>query len=171
MTPDRTPLTLAAALYYSRLAIPLALLLAWLGWLGYLAATKTHPIVVSRSQVMASTHFVLATVGLDPEGKPNKQVTVVQDLRPLGEPIPAGATITVQNIKDARIAGGPDGFKDPGPYLLPMTAISPGVFLLTPPPVDPKADGAGRSRPWAYVWSAAGVQEQFDALVPKRPPG
>ena len=43
-----------------RLLLTLGLFVAWLGWLGYLAATKTNPVVVSRSQVMAATHFVLA---------------------------------------------------------------------------------------------------------------
>jgi hypothetical protein len=121
---------------------------------------------------MASTHFVLAQVTLDPAtGQPNKQVKVVQDLRPSANPIPAGQVITVPNIKDARIAGGPDGFKDPGPYLLPLTASGDGTYVLTPPPRDPGAGGAKQVRPWAYVWSAPGVREQFDALVPGRPPG
>jgi hypothetical protein len=152
-----------------RLLLAGALLVAWLGWLGYLAATKTDPVVVSRSQVMAANHFVLADVTRNTDGQPNKQVTVVQDLRPVGQPIPGGATITVQNIKDARIAGGKDAFQDPGPYLLPLTAVSDGVYILTPPP---KAPGANQLlRPWAYLWSAAGVQEQFDALVPGRPAG
>jgi hypothetical protein len=169
MRPDRARLTVAAALYYSRLIVPLALLIGWLCWLGYLAATKTNPVVVSRSQVMAATYFVLADVTRNPQGHPNKEVSVVADLRPLARPIPAGAMITVQNVKDARIAGGRDGFQDPGPYLLPLTAVSDGVFILTPPPRSPGASQL--TRPWAYVWSAPGVQEQFEALVPRRPPG
>jgi hypothetical protein len=169
MKPDRARLTVAAVLYYSRLVVPLAFLIGWLCWLGYLAATKTDPVVVSRSQVMAANHFVLADVTRTPDGQPNKQVTVVQDLRPVDQAIPAGATITVQNIKDARIAGGKDAFHDPGPYLLPLTTVSDGVYLLTPPP---KAPGASQVlRPWAYIWDAPGVQEQFDALVRGRPPG
>src|SRR5262245_6523413 len=169
MKPDRGRLAVAAALYYARLVVPLALLIGWLTWLGYLAATKTNPVVVSRSQVMAANRFVLADVTRGPDGQPNKQVMVVQDLRPIGEPIPGGATITVQNIKDARIAGGKDAFEDPGPYLLPLTAVSDGVYVLTPPP---RAPGANQLlRPWAYVWGAPGVKDQFDALVPGRPEG
>lgn len=172
MTPDQTRPTWAAALRYGRFIIPLAALLAWLGWLGYLAWFKTNPIVVSHSQVMASTNFVLANVTRDPDtGQPDKAVTVVQDLRPLAQPIPAGSTITVQNIKDARIAGGPEGFQDPGPYLLPLTATGSGAFILTPPPRAPGAEGPARSRPWAYVWGAPGVQEQFQTLVAERPAG
>jgi hypothetical protein len=152
-----------------RLLVAGALLVGWLAWLGYLAATKTNPVVVSRSQVMAATHFVLANVTRDPEtGQPGRQVTVVRDLRPGANPIPAGQVITVQNIRDARIAGGKDGFQDPGPYLLPLTTTD-GVFVLTPPPWAP---GTPQTlRPWAYVWGAAGVQEQFETLVPNRPPG
>ena len=154
----------------TRLIVAAALLVGWLSWLAYLAATKTNPVVVSRSQVMAATHFVLANVTRDPEtGQPNRQVTVVQDLRPGAQPIPAGATVSVLNIRDARIAGGKGGFEDPGPYLLPLTAANEGVFILTPPP---RAPGASQPlRPWAYVWGAPGVKEQFEALVVDRPPG
>jgi hypothetical protein len=153
-----------------RLFVAAALLIGWLVWLAYLAATKTNPVVVSRSQVMAANHFVLADVIRDPDtGQPNKQVKVVEDLRPMGKPLAAGETITVQNIKDARIAGGRDGFQDPGPYLLPLTEAGQGVFVLTPPP---RAPGATQPlRPWAYIWGAPGVKEQFDSLVPGGPAG
>ena len=68
-----------------RLLLALGFFVAWLGWLGYLAATKTNPVVVSRSQAMVATHFVLADVTVDPHtGYPNKQVKVVRDLRPVG---------------------------------------------------------------------------------------
>ena len=41
MTVARVRLLLAAVLFFG-----------WLGWLAYLAYFKTHPVVVSRSQVM-----------------------------------------------------------------------------------------------------------------------
>ena len=147
------------------------LLVGWLAWLGYLAATKTNPVVVSRSQVMASTHFVLAEVRVDPAtGLPEREVHVVKDLRPAGDPLTG--PIRVTNLKDARVAGGDGRFTDPGPYLLMLTrAPNNDQFVLTPPPLAPGHEGLVRPRPWAYVWAAPGVREQFDALAPKQPGG
>src|SRR5262245_40926383 len=170
MKPDRARLTVVSALYYARAVVPLALLLGWLSWLGYLAATKTNPVVVSRSQVMASTHFVLAEVTTDSStGQPSKQVTVKEDLRPLGETL--HDMIVVHNIKEARIAGESDASRfGSGPYLLMLTRLPDGDgYELTPPPRAPGDDRAlGRPRPWAYRWNDAGVQSQFDSLVPRR---
>jgi hypothetical protein len=151
------------------LIVTAILFVGWLGFLAYLAATKTDPVIVSRSQVMAATHFVLAEVKVDPAtGEPERQVTVVRDLRPHGAPI--DAVVTVLNIKHARVAGPAGAFQGKGPYLLPLTRTSEG-YLLTPAPRAPGQEGAARSRPWAYRWEAPGVQEQFESLVPKAPPG
>jgi hypothetical protein len=150
-----------------RLAIAAILLFGWLGYLGFLVIRERDPVVVSRSQVMASTQFVLAKVTVDPDtGLPNKTVEVVDDLRPLGQSLKE-KTITVWNIKDARVAGAKD-FRDPGPYLLMLSKNSTDGFDLTPPPRAPGSDSPIRPKPWAYRWDAPGVKEQFDELVPKR---
>jgi len=143
------------------------LFVGWLCWLGYLAATKTNPVIVSRSQVMASTHFVVATVAIDPQtGQPEREVTIVDDLRPLGDSL-KGQKIRVENIKNGRIAGG-QGFDDKTRYLLPLST-TPSGYVLTPQPRSPGQEVMGEGvRPWAYVWDAPGVQQQFDELVPKR---
>jgi hypothetical protein len=138
----------------------------WLSWLGYLAAYKTNPVVVSRSQMMASTHFVLAEVKVDPEtGLPQKEVAVKKDLRPAG--VALSGTIRVENIKLGRVGGAKD-FREPGLYLLPLTAAGKDVYTLT---VQPRSPGQevidyDRVRPWAYLWDAPGVKEQFESLVP-----
>ena len=152
-----------------RLLVALVLLVGWLCWLGYLAATQTNPVVLSRSQIMASTHFVVADVTVDPAtGQPNKNVTVKEDLRPLGMPL--SGTITVHNIKEARIAGETDANRfGNGPYLLMLTRQPDGDgFELTPPPRAPGDEHPMRPRPWAYRWNAPGVQDQFNSLVPKK---
>jgi len=150
-----------------RLAIATLLLVGWLGYLGFLVIFERNPIVVSRSQVMASTQFILADVTINPaDGLPNKMVTVVNDLRPLGQSL-EGKQVTVWNIKDARVAGTKDGFRSPGPYLLMLTKNSTDGFDLTPPPRAPGSDAGIRPKPWAYRWEAPGVKEQFDELVPK----
>jgi len=152
-----------------RLAVAGLLFFGWLVYLGYLVLTKTNPVVVSRSQVMAATHFVLADVTVDPStGHPNRTVTVVRDLRPVGTPITG--TITVMNIKDARIAGAGD-FTAGGPFLLPLTPLASAkdTYELTPPPRSPGGDPTLRPRPWAYRWDAPGVQRQFEELLAGRP--
>jgi hypothetical protein len=144
-----------------------ALFVGWLCWLGYLAATKTNPVVVSQSQVMASTHFVLATVTVDPQtGQPDREVAVVEDLRPQGDPL-TGKKIRVDNIKSGRVGGGKD-FREGVEYLLPLTPTASG-YLLTPQPKSPGQEMIPEGvRPWAYVWDAPGVRDQFEALIPKR---
>lgn len=148
-----------------RLVVAGVLFFGWLCWLGYLAATKTNPVVLSRSQAMVATHFVLANVTVDPAtGLPERKVIVVENLRPQGDPLPW--EIEVRNIKEARI-GGAESFQEEGPYLLMLTRTESG-YELTPPPRAPGNDSPIRPRPWAYLWKAPGVQEQFERLVPRR---
>lgn len=163
MSPARLRLLAAAVLFFG-----------WLCWLGYLAATKTRPLVVSHSQVMAADRFVSAEVTLAPDtGIPNKTVTVVEDLRPVGAPL-AGA-IEVRNIELAEVTGGHTRFQDRGRYLLmlsPVPAAGDRAFELTRPPGRiHKPAGAERvepGRPWAYVWDNDEVRRQFAELIGRR---
>jgi len=41
------------------------LFLAWISWLAYLAATTTHPLVLSRPQFLVTDLDVIAEVGGD----------------------------------------------------------------------------------------------------------
>ena len=150
------------------LVISAVAFVGWLGWLGYLATNKTNPVVVSRSQMMVATHFILADVKVDPEtGQPQKDVTVVEDLRPVGAGL--AGTIRVENIKLGRVGGAKD-FRERGVYLLPLTAAGKDVYALTVQPRSPGQEfiDTDRVRPWAYFWNAPGVKEQFEALVPKK---
>ena len=150
-----------------RLAVTAALFVGWLAWLGYLAATKTNPVVVSRSQMMAATRFVVAEVTIGPQGFPNKTVEVKEDLRPTNGPLAGG--IQVENIGKGRVAGAKE-FRPGTRYLLPLSVSGGGGFMLT---VQPKSPGqevvdADKLPPWAYVWDDPEVQRQFNTLVPKR---
>lgn len=139
----------------------------WLGFLGYLAFFRANPVVVSRSQAMAATHFVVGEVALDPDtGLPKREVRVVADLRPKGKPL-AGA-IQVTNLKVARLPGGAE-FKAGEEYLLPLTHLSGDDFVLTAQPASPGQDAIDpqKARPWAYPWGLDDVRRQFDRLVPK----
>ena len=58
-------------------------------------------------------------------------------------------------------------FRPDTEYLMPLTPTASG-FTLTPQPRSPGQQTIDEGvRPWAYVWDAPGVQEQFEALVPK----
>ena len=149
-----------------RFIVAAVLLFGWLGWLGYLAVTKTNPVILSRSQAMASTHFVLAKVKVDAStGLPVREVEIERDLRPNGEPL--AGTIRISNLPEARIAGQSSAFSGPGPYLLMLTK-TPAGYELTQPPRSPGHEGPVRPLPWAYEWNAPGVQQQFGSLVPLR---
>jgi hypothetical protein len=167
MTSTRRQVTLAAGLYYGRLIIPALLFGGWLGWLAYLAATKTNPVVVSRSQIMAADRFVVAEVTLNSQGFPNKTVTVLDDLRPTGPPL--SGTISVENIEKGRVAGAKE-FREGTRYLLPLSVSGTGGYVLTVQPRSPGQEfvDPDKLRPWAYRWDDPEVQRQFNALVPKR---
>ena len=150
-----------------RLFVTAALFVGWLGWLGYLAANKTNPAIVSRSQVMAATHFVVARVAFDPEtGVPSKDVTVVEDLRPVGKPL--FNSLRVTNLNDAQIAGG-HRYEDRGEYLLLLERdpLGDGEWKLVVPPERRGRTDKAPARPWAYRWDDPELKRQFNALVPK----
>jgi hypothetical protein len=140
----------------------------WLAWLGFLAFSKAKPVVVSRSQVLASTHFVVAKVTLDTEGWPNPDVQVVTDLRPKGAALTG--TIRVRNLKTARLPrqSFPPDWRPDVEYLMPLTR-SADEFVVTGQPVSPGQESVDRQRehPWVYPWASDDVRRQFDHLVPK----
>ncbi|HEX3148292.1 MAG TPA: hypothetical protein VHR66_09410 [Gemmataceae bacterium] len=151
-----------------RLVVAAAAFVGWLGWLGYLAASKTNPTVVSHSQVMAATRFVVAEVTIDTQsGLPQRQVNVLEDLRPVGAPLEG--TIVVENIRNGRIAGAKE-FRERTKYLLPLTPSSSGAYSLTMQPRSPGQEviKEDKLQPWAYLWDDPEVQRQFEALVSKR---
>ena len=45
-----------------RLALSAVLLACWIGYLAYLSATTTHPIVLSRPQFLSADLYVIAEV-------------------------------------------------------------------------------------------------------------
>ena len=141
----------------------------WLGWLGYLAFDKAKPAVVSRSQVLAATHFVVVKITLDREGWPTPDVQVVQDLRPKAAPL--GGKIRVRNLKTGRMPGQsyPPDWKPDVEYLLPLTRVSEDEFELTgqPPAPGEVREKREQAKPWVYPWASDDVRRQFDRLVPK----
>lgn len=151
-----------------RLILAALLLIGWIGWLGYLARTKTTVAVISRSQLMVSSHFVLAEVQVDPQtGQPDRLVTVVEDLRSGDKPVTG--KITVTNLRNARLPMN-SSFQPGEQYLLPLTIVGEGQFELTVQPQSPGQEVIKEQniRPWAYPWSIPSVRTQFDQLIPRK---
>jgi hypothetical protein len=159
----------------ARLLIAAVLFFGWLCWLGYLAFTQTNPVVVSRSQVMAADRFIVGEVSLDPAtGALNKNVTVVQDLRPDGAAI--SGTVEVRNLEEAEVTGGENRFHDRGRYLMMLNPVmgpdgkpdGKAFYLTSPPGRANRSPGVGRGpggRPWVYTWDNPAVQRQFKELT------
>jgi len=97
-----------------RLLLAAALFLGWIGYLGYLAATATRPVVLSRPQFLLSTFDVIAEVK-DRDGKPDPIVEVREVRWPAGSKL--DGTITVTNLPESV------GWTGPGRYILALFKV------------------------------------------------
>src|SRR5437660_1454248 len=109
-----------------RLALAAALFLAWIGWLAYLAARTSHPIVLSRPQFLVSNLDVSAEVGGG--ARPDPKVAIKKVHWPHTEQAQkmVGQTIEVSNLPEC------GGWKGPGTYILPLTTDWKKSYQVTP---------------------------------------
>jgi hypothetical protein len=111
-----------------RLVIAAALFAAWLGWLAYLAATTTRPVVLSRPQFLVSTLDVVADVRAA-DAEPAADVIVrkvhwpLQDRQGLVD-----KEIHVVNLADCI------GWAGPGSYILPLVRDGDAYRVAAIPP-------------------------------------
>jgi hypothetical protein len=130
-----------------RLALVGGVFLAWLGYLGYLVATRPKtlegdryvPLVVSRPQVLASTLDVVAQIDEEPSANGPTKVTVKRVLyqkQGKGPAVEEGATLTVMNLGQSRRPRRGDDTGDP-----PPDWRRPGEDLLLLRPADPLLGG------------------------------
>ena len=130
-----------------RLAAAAALLVGWLGWLGYTALNKHRGPVVSKAQAAATT---LAVVAVVPGGDGAQTVEVKEVLsgtRPEGQ-------LTVTNLADSV------GYEGAGEYLLLLSKGRGDTFAVVGPLRTPGYDAAGV--PTVYKWTPA-VRAQAEA--------
>src|SRR5215203_1375661 len=93
----------------ARLVLCVSVFVLWLGYLGYLVATRpvtsgNWPLVLSLPQIQASSIDVIAELP-QPPGKEDAEVTVVEVLYPPdeGEPgVKAGDKLRVTNLTECR---------------------------------------------------------------------
>jgi hypothetical protein len=135
-----------------RLMIAALLFCGWIGWLAYLAVTATHPIVLSRPQLLVSTLDVIAAVGGDDQ-KPESTVTVQEVHWPPGNRnIPEKITIT--NLSRS------EGWQGPGDYILPLVKNGDHYHVSG---IPPSPGYPGSDQPRIYRANAE-TRHQLDAI-------
>jgi hypothetical protein len=125
----------------ARLVLAAALFLGWIGWLAYLAATTTHPVVLARPQFLVAGLDVIAEVQ-ERDGKPVPVVQVREVLWPRDDRL--GDTLRVTNLPEC------EGWAGAGSYLLPL--VKDGDSYRVPsiprsPGFEPEKHGQPRIYP------------------------
>ena len=134
-----------------RFAAAALVFLGWLGWLGVAVLEKGKHPVVSRAQLTAATHLIVAEVTVDAEGLPARTATVVETLS--GPALPAGTMIEVLNLPSS-LPPGAGQFPGPGRYLVPVVADG-ATYRVAGLPSSPGYDAVTPVRPAVYVWDDA----------------
>ena len=134
--------------------------LGWLGWLAYAVSQKGTVQIVSRAQLTAATHWVIAEVAVGPDGVPKPKVA--GEGSPEGEPI--SGEIEVRNLPSAATplpVAGESRTPPAGVYLLPLVKVVDG---LTRSPGCRVAGlrAANAERPVIYPWTED-VKKQIEA--------
>jgi hypothetical protein len=138
-----------------RLVVATALFIAWLGWLSFLVLTASHPVVLSRPQLLVSNLVVVAQIDAAQAAEPKvaiKKVSWPDDERAsaLG-----GKTIIVTNLAEA------DGWTGPGAYILPLGTDWQGHFTVISTPPSPGFPKVGKPRIYA---ATAETLAQLDSM-------
>jgi hypothetical protein len=106
----------------------------WMGWLGYLAATKREPVVLSRPQLLTCEFAVIAELA-DHKGPVTvEEVFVLRGNPAAHENIPdlKGKQIEVVNLERCT------GYAGPGPYILALASNLNGeAYQVVPTPPSP----------------------------------
>jgi hypothetical protein len=119
-----------------RLGLAAAGFLAWIGWLAYLAATTTHPLVLSRPQFLQADYYVIADVN-ESQDRPDSHVQVADIYPGHKKPGKTPKHIVVENLPEM---GEENGWDGPGRYILPLvksSATRPDVFVVARIPRSP----------------------------------
>jgi hypothetical protein len=102
-----------------RLVVAAAGFLGWIGWLTYLAATTTHPLVLSRPQFLQADLWVIAKVDGD-QDRPAGEAEVVEVFWSRDNKGRKLKHIGVSNLPEL---GNRNGWQGPGQYILPLKKV------------------------------------------------
>jgi hypothetical protein len=146
-----------------RLLIAFLVFAGWVGWLAFQSLTEVKAPVLSRAQLLISTHDVIGLVQADPDGRPATRVEVQEVHWPTdGGGLKAGDSIEVANLPDST------GFGLAGLYILPLVAgVKAGEYRIAGLPPSPGFDRVGQLPHMIYALSPQ-TRKQLDA-IPKRP--
>lgn len=132
-----------------QLAAAAALFVGWIAWLGYAVSQKDRAAVVSRAQLTAATHLLVADVAVDAEGLPTPTAKITEVLR--GDGPKAGDAVEVLNLPTALPPGATA--VPAGPYLLAVVGDGK-TYKLAGVPVSPGYEAVTPPRPQVYAWTA-----------------
>src|SRR5262245_1750020 len=139
-----------------RLVVTAVLFLGWIGWLAYLAATTTRPVVLSRPQFLVSTLDVIAQVEGD---HPALTVTVVEVHWPPGQEDWKGKVITVINLPAC------EGWHGPDTYILPLVKDGERFQVASLPTTPGYGSSAGALPPRERIYPlTAETRRQLDSI-------
>jgi hypothetical protein len=127
-----------------RLALSVVLFACWIGYLGYLAATTTHPIVLSRPQFLSADLYVIANVPADAE-KPNEPASVVKVKKVVWSANPDDEKRTTMDVYGLSGLKADYSWEGPGEYILALTR-SKDFFTVTAIPRTPGFAGENQGR-------------------------
>ena len=135
-----------------RLTIAVLLFAGWLGFLAYLALLRANPVIVSRWQMMAATHAVVARVSLDADGRPKETAHVEQVFPEGAKDGPAvGQDLELPGLTKAHLPSGKSFPAGDGSYLIPLTKEPGNQFHVVALPPSPGYDFS--SRHLIYPWT------------------
>ena len=133
-----------------------ALFFGWLSWLSLAVWQKDQTQVLSRAQLAAATHIVVADITTDSEGNP-AQVAVTQVIK--GPPVTG--QIDVMNLSGATPPG-LSPFPGNGPYLLALVGDGK-TFRIAGLPRSPGIEPQSQVRPTIYRWDGP-TMKQLEGL-------
>jgi hypothetical protein len=140
----------------------------WIGYLAFLAYTASHPIVLSRPQILVSNLIIIAQLQGGAE-HPDKTATVVQSVwtaDPASQPA-AKTTITVGNLEQISAADAHHprgGWRGPGEYILPLVTAGKDTYRVTPIPPSPGYSGTDADRLRIYPVTPM-TREELERIV------
>jgi len=138
-----------------RLVVAAVLFVGWLAWLGYAVSRKGTVQIVSRAQLTAATHLVVAEVAAGEDGQPLPRVRVVEVLQAPDGDRPAGE-LDVEKLPAAATplpVAGESRTPPPGEYLLPLVKTDAGRFRIAGLPASPGYAATNFDRPRIYPWT------------------
>jgi hypothetical protein len=136
-----------------------AVLLAWLGYLGHQALSISRfSTVISHAQLLVSTLDVIADVRAGDDGKPLAKVKVHDVRWPSDRQTLTGHEIEVVNLADAT------GFAGTGSYILPLVESDGGTYRVAPLPRSP---GFDRANPLYLIYPDTSLTRRQLESVPK----